>query len=171
MQPSAPPSNDWEQRVAALWDSIGDYEPDEFVRQMTALAEELPKESPEGLFERGSAFDSTGHSDQAFPLYQQALKLGLQGQRRRRATIQLASSLRNMGKPEESVALLQAEQNAASDDLDDAVNAFLALALADTGREREGLSLVLKALAPHLTRYQRSCANYADLLLANEHEN
>jgi hypothetical protein len=38
--------------------------------------------------------------------------------------IQLASSLRNVGQPEQSVALLTAELEAGSDDLDDAVRAF-----------------------------------------------
>jgi len=44
------------------------------------------------------------------------------------------------------------------------VNAFLALALVDTGREREAMSVALTALSRHLTRYQRSVANYARLL-------
>jgi hypothetical protein len=57
--------------------------------------------------------------------------------------------------------LLTAERDAGSDDLDDAVSAFLALALVDTGREREAVSLALTALSRHLTRYQRSLANYA----------
>ncbi len=75
--------------------------------------------------------------------------------------IQLASSLRNLGQPETSVALLTAELAAGSDHLDDAVRAFLALALVDVGREREATSIALIALAPHLPRYQRSLANYA----------
>ncbi len=62
------------------------------------------------------------------------------GERRRRAMIQLASSLRNLGRPEESVALLTTELDAGSDHLDDAVRAFLALALTDVGREREAAS-------------------------------
>jgi hypothetical protein len=98
------------------------------------------------------------------PLYRQALDRGLTGERRRRAVIQLASSLRNLGRPEESVALLTTELDAGSDHLDDAVRAFLALALTDVGREREAVSLALAALAPHLPRYQRSLANYARLL-------
>ena len=94
-------------------------------------------------------------------MYRRALELGLEGERRRRAVIQMASSLRNLGRPEESVALLTAERDAGSDALDDAVAVFLALALADVGREREALALALGALAPHLPRYQRSAANYA----------
>jgi hypothetical protein len=62
------------------------------------------------------------------------------------------------------VALLRAELDAGPDELDDAVRAFLALALVDTGREREAVALALAALAPHLPRYQRSLAAYARLL-------
>jgi hypothetical protein len=73
----------------------------------------------------------------------------------------MSSSLRNMGEAEESVRLLTAERDRATDSLDDAVSAFLALALVDSGREREAVSLALGALAPHLPRYQRSLGNYA----------
>jgi len=75
--------------------------------------------------------------------------------------IQMASSLRNLGQAGESVSLLAAERAAGSDELDDAVAAFLALALVDTGREREAVALSLTALARHLPRYNRSLANYA----------
>jgi hypothetical protein len=81
--------------------------------------------------------------------------------RRRRAVIQMASSLRNLGQASESAELLTAERDRGSDKLDDAVSAFLALALIDTGREREALALALAALAPHLPRYQRSVGSYA----------
>jgi Tetratrico peptide repeat len=154
-------NTDWEQRVSDLWGFIDDYTGEEFVARMDALAGELPSDSPVGAFERASSLDSTGHSDLAVPLYRRALELGLSGQRRRRAVIQMASSMRNLGEAAESVALLTEERDAGSDDLDDAVNAFLALALVDAGREREAVSVALTALSPHLTRYQRSLANYA----------
>ena len=128
---------------------------------MEALVAELPSENPVRPFELASAFDSTGHSDRAVPLYREALALGLTGIRRRRAVIQLASSLRNVGRAPESATLLASERDRGSDELDDAVSAFLALALADTGREREAVSVALQALAPHLPRYQRSLGNYA----------
>lgn len=159
-------SGDWEQRLAEAWTSIDDSSEDDFLARIDGLAAELPPDSADAVFERAAARDSTGHSDLAVPLYEHALELGLTGERRRRATIQLASSLRNMGRPDESVALLTAELDAGSDHLDDAVRAFLALALVDTGREREAASLALGALAPHLPRYQRSLANYARLLTA-----
>jgi hypothetical protein len=132
---------------------------------MEKLTAELPAGSAVALFERGGSLDTTGHPDQAVPLYRQALDLGLPGERRRRAVIQMASSLRNLGRPQESVALLTAERDAGSDHLDDAVVAVLALALVDLGREREAVSITVTALARHLPRYQRSMANYARLLV------
>ncbi|MEU3464058.1 tetratricopeptide repeat protein [Streptomyces sp. NPDC006733] len=155
----------WEERSAELWAAIDTYGEDDFRARIGKLAAELPPDHPAGLFERAAAFDSTGRSDLAVPLYRQALDRGLAGERRRRAVIQLASSLRNLGRAPEGVALLTAERDAGSDHLNDAVTVFLALALADTGREREALSLALTALAGHLPRYQRSAANYARLLV------
>jgi tetratricopeptide (TPR) repeat protein len=155
---------DWEQRLADAWASVDKRTEAEFLALIEKLAAELPPDSGIGFFERASSFDSTGHSDLAVPLYRKALDLGLAGERRRRAVIQLSSSLRNVGKPKESVALLRVEMKTGSDHLDDAVSAFLALALADTGKEREAVSLALGALARHLPRYQRSLANYAKLL-------
>ena len=99
-------SADWEQRVADLWASIDDHGEEQFVARMEELAAELPRDSAVAAFERGASFDSTGHSDLAVPLYRQALELGLEGERRRRAVIQMASSLRNIGRAPESVALL-----------------------------------------------------------------
>lgn len=164
----ADPTGEWEQRVAAAWATLDDHDEDraaEFRAVIDALAAELAAGSPVAPFERACAWDSTGGSDRAVPLYREALDRGLTGYRARRAKIQMSSSLRNIGRPDEGVALLTPELDAPSDELDDAVRATLALCLADLGREREGLSLVLGALARHLPRYQRSMANYARLLV------
>nr|WP_256434476.1 tetratricopeptide repeat protein [Myxococcus sp. CA056] len=116
------------------------------------------------MFERASAHDSLGQEALAAPLYRQALASGLSGGLRRQAVIQLASTLRNLGEVQESVALLTAERAVGSDELDDAVSAFLALSLVDAGREREAVGLALGALARHLPRYNRSLSNYAKAL-------
>lgn len=152
---------DWEERAARLWDSFDEYTEQEFLDAMERLAAELPEGSALAAYERGGAFDSTGHTDRAIPLYRQALATGLDPSRRRQATIQLASSLRALGEVDESVRLLETERQAASDELDDAVAAFLALALTDAGREREAVSIALTALAGHLPRYRRSVTAYA----------
>ncbi|MFD4348947.1 tetratricopeptide repeat protein [Streptomyces coelicoflavus] len=167
---------DWEERVTAAWAAFDDYAEEDaagFRAVVDALADELPAGDPRGLFERACAWDSTGHSDRAVPLYREALAGGLgevSQYKGRRAKIQLSSSLRNTGHPEEGVKLLSPELLAPSDELDDAVRACLALCLSSMGRDREGLSLALGALAPHLPRYQRSMANYARLLVEPEEE-
>ncbi len=163
---------DWEDRVTAAWATFEDYGEDEgpaFRAVIDALVAELPDGSPHGPFERACAWDSTGHSDRAVPLYREALDGGLAARspyKARRARIQLASSLRNTGRAAEGVALLRPELDAPHDELDDAVRACLALCLSDLGRDREGLALVLEALAGHLPRYRRSMAAYARLLAA-----
>jgi hypothetical protein len=148
--------------MAELWESIDGRSEDDFLTAVEKLTAELPQDDPVGFFERGSAFDSTGHSDLAVGLYREALQRGLSGERRRRAVIQMSSSLRNIGSAKESVRLLTAELERDSDDLDDAVRAFLALALTSVDRERDAVRVALTALAPHLTRYNRSVAAYAN---------
>jgi thioredoxin-like negative regulator of GroEL len=157
----------WERRLANLWAEIDEYGEEEFVSRVEALAAELPSGSAAALFERASAFDSTGQPDRAVPLYASALDAGLVGERRRRAVIQMASSLRNLGKPEDALRLLTVEAAATSDDLDGAVAAFLALALVDVGREREAAAAALTALSKCLPRYNRSVARYAQALTDN----
>jgi tetratricopeptide (TPR) repeat protein len=158
----------WEARLAAAWMTLDESDAEAFRARIDTLAAELPPRSPVALFERASAWVSTGHPERAVPHYREALAGGLGGSRRRRAVIQLASSLRNLGHADESVALLRGELARPSDALDDAVRAFLALALADTGEPREALSIALAALAPHLPRYQRSLGNYAQDLVASD---
>ena len=152
---------DWGRRLALLWDSLDDRTEDDFLAGMAGLVAERPADDPIGLFEQGAAFDSTGHPDLAVDKYRAALAGGVSGLRRRRAVIQLASSLRNLGQVDESLALLTAELDAGPGELDDELRAFLALALTSAGREREGVAMALTALAPHLTRYNRSLAAYA----------
>ncbi|MGH3656518.1 MAG: tetratricopeptide repeat protein [Micromonosporaceae bacterium] len=155
----------WEARVAEAWAGFEQRTEPEFLALIEKLAVEAPGADGAADFERACSYDSTGHPDRAVPLYQAALHRGLTGERRRRAVIQMASSVRNLGRPEESVALLTAELDNGSDHLDDALRATLALALTDLGREREAVSMLVTALARHLPRYQRSMRNYARLLL------
>ncbi len=155
---------DWEQRVAKLWAEFDQHVPADFLSRIRALTAELPPGDAVALFELASAHDSIGEEEPAASFYRQALAAGLTAPRRRRALIQMASTLRNLGQAEESVALLTAERKAGTDELDDAVTAFLALALVDTGKEREAVGLALGALSRHLPRYARSLTNYAKAL-------
>jgi hypothetical protein len=161
----------WEARCQALWRELDRLDADTFVARMTALVGELEPGHAIGLFELACAQDSTGHSDIAVPLYSRALDKGLEGIRRRRAVIQMSSSLRNLGNSQEAAVLLEKEMQAGSDELDGAVRGFLALALADVGQERLALSHALQALAKLLPRYNRSLASYAAALVEEHSAN
>ena len=152
----------WEERVAALWQSLDKYEAQAFFAKLEGLLSELEPGSAIALFERGAAHDSTGQPALAVPLYEAALRAGLSGLRRRRAVIQMASSLRNLGNAHRAEEMLRAELLLPHDELTEAVRAFLALALVDLGREREAVAVSLQALSSYLPRYNRSLARYAE---------
>ena len=145
--------------VDELWARFDSLDAAGFRAEMDALAARLPPAV--AAYERASAFDATDRPEEAVALYREALALGLGEDRRRQCVVQLASSLRNLGQAGEAVALLREERDAGSDADDDAVAGFLALALADAGREREALSVVLLALTGHMDRYRRSLTAYA----------
>jgi hypothetical protein len=155
--------DEWERAVAEVWATAGDRSDDDVIAAITALAEQRPDGDAAALFERASAHDYAGQEPLAEPLYRAALDAGLDDDRRPRAVIQLASTLRNLGRADDSIALLLADRDA-DDDLGDARTAFLALALMDAGRPTEALRWALEALAAHLPQYQRAVRFYASEL-------
>lgn len=154
----------WDARMESLWAAMDQHSEAAFLQAHALLVDELPDGSAIASFERGGAQDSMGHPEQAISHYRQALALGLDPSRRRQATIQLASSLRNLGQREEAVGLLQRELELPVDALTPAVRAFLALVLTDQGLAREAVALSLEALSTYLPRYNRSLARYAQRL-------
>lgn len=161
---------DWENRVAAVWKVADSLSPRELVRTIDALAAERPPQDPCALFERACARDTAGIEDGAEPLYRAALaSAGLDEYRHARASLQLGSTLRLLGRLEESEALLLAQlercrAQGAGAVLHDEARALLALTWLAQGRSREAAVLALETLAPHLTRYQRSMAANARAL-------
>jgi tetratricopeptide (TPR) repeat protein len=152
----------WHDEVDAVWaraDELGDQG---VMDAMDTLAEHAPDPGL-AAFERGGSRDSGGRPDEAEPLYRAALAAGLPDDERAQCTIQLASTLRNLGRAEESLALLR--DAAPYPPYSAAFAAFESLTLASLGRSTEGLALVLNALAPTLPRYQRSVSAYAAALL------
>lgn len=153
--------DDWQDRVDAVWgdDSLG---PDDVIDRIDALAAERIADDAVALFERAGARDSAGLEAEAEVLYRRALAIGLDDERRTRATIQLASTIRNLGKTDEALALLREEyEREPRGALHDATAAFYALALVSSGEPERAASIALQALAPHLPRYTRSVVGYA----------
>jgi tetratricopeptide (TPR) repeat protein len=154
-------TEDWQTRVDAVW-SDGAREPLEVVTAIDALAAERDPDDAVALFERAGARDSAGLEAEAEALYRRAIQRGLDEERRTRAVIQLASTIRNLGKTQEALALLRAEyEREPHGALHDEAAAFYALALTSAGQPERAASVALTALAPHLVRYQRSVTAYA----------
>ncbi|BDZ43222.1 hypothetical protein GCM10025865_25210 [Paraoerskovia sediminicola] len=163
--------DDWEQRVDAVWASVGTEggpTDDELVSAIDALTAELDASDARGPFERGGARDSTGRTDLAVPLYREALELGLDPDRRRQAVIQLASSLRVIDEVDAAVDLLRTELDRGEEHLEPQLRAFYALALADAGREREAVGVAVGAVGHLVTRYGRSLRAYGEEMSRGE---
>lgn len=153
------PLEDWQRRVDALWQQADPDDADASTAAMRALVAELDEDDARGPFELGGMYDSVGREQEAAEQYERALALGLDEERTARLTIQHASTLRNLGRVEEAVALLQAM--APHPSTGSAREAFLALTLHSAGRPDQALRVALEGLVPHLPRYQRSVTAYA----------
>lgn len=164
--------NNWESRVAALWQRLDALPPAEFVHSIDTLAAERPADDATALFERACARDSTGEESDAESLYRAAIDSGrLDPYRHSRAVIQLASTLRILGQLDESERLLVREldrhlEPGNSGALHDEARATLALTYVAQGRAVEAAGLALSTLAPHLSRYNRSVSRNASELVA-----
>ena len=153
--------DDWQDRVDAVWDDATLTE-EQVIERIDVLAGERPEDDAVALFERAGARDSAGLEAEAEVLYRRALEIGLDDQRRTRATIQLSSTIRNLGKVDEALAMLRAEyEREPRGPLHDAAAAFYALALVSSREAERAASIALETLAPHLPRYTRSVTGYA----------
>jgi hypothetical protein len=163
---------EWERRVAALWQRAESLRPDELLGAADALADERPVGDAAALFERACARDTVGIESEAEPFYRAALATGrLDAYRSSRASIQLASTLRILGRLAESEQLLVEELDRHAEPgnsraLHDEARATLALTYVAQGRSTEAAGLALATLVPHLTRYHRSMSGNAGLLVA-----
>jgi len=153
----------WDARVAEVWDSADEIGDNILRERIDALVAERPADDAEGAFEAASVRDSTGLEAEAAGEYQRALDLGLGEPHRGRTFIQYASTLRNLGRYDEALALLDLLEP--DNELVDAAAAVRALVLVSTGRPSEGAGVAIAALAAHLPRYQRSMTNYARELI------
>lgn len=145
-----------------MWASASELADLDVLAAIDALVAERDPDDPAAVFEAASARDYAGLEAEAAPLYRRAIDLGLDNATLPRATIQLASTLRNLGRIDESVRMLErllAEHP--DDEWTGPGAAFLALALATRGDERDAASVALAALANCLPMYSASVRAYA----------
>ncbi len=155
----------WDEAVQEVYAKAETMTADELLHRIEELCRQLPPGDPRVPSERGSALDVLGRESEAIPLYREALDRGLEGVSRERVTVQLASSLRNVGQAQEAVELLRGTEFSSA--LGGAPEAFRALALYSAGRSSEALAVALRALAATLPEYGGAVARYAEDLPAD----
>ncbi len=149
-----------EQRVAEVWadETIDDEHRIDRIRDLVGAA----PHPAIGAFELGGAFDSAGHEAEADIHYTAATVAGLDAfdsDRAAQMIVQHASTLRNLGRIDEAIALLREAGEHPSTGA--APKVFLALALHSAGRRDEALRIAIEAVEPTLPRYNRSVSAYA----------
>lgn len=111
--------------------------------------------------------DVLGREAEAVPYYEKAIALGLPPNELAGALVGLGSSLRTLGHAERAVTVLRSGRAQFPDHRE--FDAFLALALHDTGAHAEAMKLLLECLCdtaedPGLTAYQRALRHAASRL-------
>lgn len=151
-----------EASVADLWDRFDSFERDDGIAAMRELAEECPAAVGRAAFELAGMFDSMGFEVEAGAGHERALELGLDEARHAQLAVQYGSTLRDIGRIDEAISVLQAALTHESTGF--APRIVLTLALHSAGRKNEALQVAIEAQIESLPRYQRSIRNYAAAL-------
>ncbi len=145
------------------------------IAAVAAIHTEHP-DDPRVLYELAGAYDTAGEEVTAVGLYQRALDAGLSGDIRRRCLLQFGSTLRNLDRFDESIAVFAQARS----EFPDAVSlvAFEAITLHAAGHVHAALGTLLDLVADHidtpeLERYKpalRGNAAYLRELDAGRHD-
>ncbi len=145
-----------------------DDDPGEYLARMIARATAAPLEV-EARIHAAYACDRYGTEEDAVVHYDAAWQLGVPQRERRKFMLGYGSTLRNVGRLDEALAVL----GQAVEEFPDypALHAFLALALHSAGEHRAavatliGVALDLAEGTPALDGYERALAHYHQALL------
>ena len=130
--------------------------------------QELLREHPDDprlVYEVGGSYDTAGQEQIAVEYYTRALDLGLDGDLRRRCLLQLASTLRNLDRVAESLAMFDKAITEYPDS--SSLKVFKALTLHASARANAAFALLLTTIADHLdspeiARYETAIRGNAD---------
>lgn len=109
-----------------------------------AVLVEHPDE-PEVLYEVGGAYDTAGEEQTAAGYYEQAMAAGLDGDALRRCLLQYGSTLRNLGRLDESLAVLERARDAFPES--DSLKVWHATSLHAAGRHDAAFAIMLELVA------------------------
>ena len=136
------------------------------VRALLGVLAEHP-DDPNVLYEVGGAYDTAGEEETAAGYYQRALEAGLDGDTLRRCLLQYGSTLRNLERFDESVAVL--DQARALFPASESVRVWHALSLHAAGRSDAAVAELMEVAAdgirtPDLQRYEAAIRGNAAYL-------
>ncbi|MCC3273899.1 tetratricopeptide repeat protein [Arthrobacter zhangbolii] len=125
------------------------------------------------LYEVGGAHDTAGREEEAAGYYEQALAAGLSGDVLRRCCLQYGSTLRNLGRMEESLAVFARARQEFPGSV--SLGVFEALTLHAAGRADRALAGLLFLMAEHvdspeLQRYVPAIRGNAEYLVSLDEE-
>ena len=148
-----------EREIAQLWELDDDAAR---IKAAVALHQRFPNDG-RVLYELAGTYDSAGRETEALGWYEQALATRIDEPYRHRALLQQASTLRQLGRLDESLAILDGLAADYPDNV--AVVLFRALTLHDLGRDTEALratasQLVASSAEPDVQRYLRSLRRF-----------
>lgn len=136
------------------------------IEAFEAVLREHPDE-PRVVYEVGGAYDTDGQEERAVGYYERALKLGLDGELRRRCLLQYGSTLRNLGRLDESLATFDRAIGEYPSSV--SLPVFKALTLHAQGRPNAAVAELLDVIAEHLrsaeiARYEAAIRGNASYL-------
>jgi tetratricopeptide (TPR) repeat protein len=105
-------------------------------------------ENPRVLYELGGAYDTAGDEATALGFYERAMEYGLTGDVRRRCFLQYGSTLRNLGRVDESRQVFARGRAEFPESV--ALGAFEALTFHAAGQMSTALAGLLELLADHV---------------------
>ncbi|MEI8410833.1 MULTISPECIES: tetratricopeptide repeat protein [unclassified Kribbella] len=123
-------------------------------------------DNPYVLYEVGGSYDTDGQEEKAIGYYERALP-GLTGEIRRKCLLQYGSTLRNLDRFDESLAVFKAA--CAEFPESDSLRVFKSLTLHAAGDKDKALATLLLVIAdrlrtPEIKRYEAAIRGNADYL-------
>lgn len=98
----------WSAAVAELWERFDETPRDQAVETMRSLASAYPGTDGRAAFELAGMYDSHGFEHEAEREYERALALGLEPEQHAQLAVQYGSTLRNTGRLNDAIAVLEA---------------------------------------------------------------
>lgn len=149
--------------AAAAWRLAQVADPTPTLERLRRLRDTYPDDA-RAHYEWASALDFAAREAEAAPVYEHALVMGLPSGYRAKALLQLGSTLRNLGRVEEAVELLDGARDEFPENL--ALGGFHALALTSAGRADAAVRELLEMLVDHvdaleLREYRAALRRYA----------